>query len=40
VQALLADDIPVAARQAVMARDLQATSFHRALVGFIEKFAK
>jgi hypothetical protein len=38
VQALLAGDVPTAARQAVMARDLQATPFHRALAGFIEKF--
>jgi hypothetical protein len=40
VQALLAGDVPDAAQQAVMARDLQATPFHRALVGFVEKFAR
>ena len=40
VQALLAGHVPAAARQAVMARDLQATPFHRALAGFIEKIGE
>lgn len=36
-KALLAGDLPAAVRQAVAARDLQATPFHRALAGFLEK---
>lgn len=40
VQALLAGHVPIAARQAAVARDLQATPFHCALAGFIKKIGE